>query len=219
MRRLDTAVQLKFVWPAFEDYYLNLYRALEGKGEFVSKVQDYPEFAQPSPADEKNADAYHFKAAWVCLTELRPDQAAKHLEKLSDEARRDSNFSFLAETAFMATGDWEKLRELGEQQTKRCPEESRGWIIQGIGLEKMGKIQEAYSLLLGVLLNFSKDFFVHYNLACFACRLGRNDEAWSLLKKSFSMTAPETFERWTLSDDDLAPIRKLLVGLVRTKWN
>ena len=219
MRQSETASQLEFDWPAFEDYYLNLYRALEGKSEFISKIQKYPEFVQPSPADEMTTDEFHFKAALVCLTELRPKEAAKHLEELSNEARTYSFFHALSENIFMATGDWQRLIDLGQQRTKRTPDESRGWIIQGIGLEKMGKIQEAYSLLLEVLPKFSKDFFVHYNLACFACRLGRKDEAWSLLKSSFSMTTPETFERWTLSDDDLAPIKDLLIGLVRTKWN
>jgi tetratricopeptide (TPR) repeat protein len=219
MRRSETVSQLEFDWPAFEDYYLKLYRALEGKSEFVSKVQEYPEFIQPSPADEKNADEFHLRAAWICLTELRPDAAAKHLEKLSDEAQNESFYFFLAENVSTAKGDWHKLEGLGEQRIKRNPEDSRGWIIKGIGLQKMGKIEEAYSLLLGVLPNFSNDFFVYYNLACFACCLGRNDEAWSLLEKSFPMTTLETFERWTLSDDDLAPIRELLVGLVRTKWN
>jgi len=219
MRQSETASQLEFDWPAFEDYYLNLYRALEGKGEFVSKVQEYPELVQPSPANEKTADEYHFKAAWVCLTELRPEEAAKHLEGLSDAARKDSFFFFLSENIFMATGDWQRLIELGQQRMRRTPNESRGWIIQAIGLEKMRKIQEAYSLLLGVLPKFSKDFFVHYNLACFACRLGKNEEAWSLLKNSFSMTTQEEFERWTLSDDDLAPIKERLVEMVKTKWN
>jgi tetratricopeptide (TPR) repeat protein len=219
MRRLETASQLEFDWPAFEDYYLDLYRALEGKSEFVSKVQEYPEFVQPTPANEKTADEFHLKAAWICLTELRPEEAAKHLEDLSEEARKESFFFFLSENVFMATGDWQKLWNIGEQRIHRNPEDSRGWIIQGISLEKMGKIQEAYSLLLGVLPQFSKDFFVHYNLACFACRLERNDEAWLLLKNSFSMTTQEEFERWTLSDDDLVPIRELLIGLVRTRWN
>ena len=53
----------------------------------------------------------------------------------------------------------------------------------------------------------------------FACRLGKNEEAWSLLKNSFSMTTQEEFERWTLSDDDLAPIKERLVEMVKTKWN
>ncbi len=124
MRLSETASQLEFDWPAFEGYYLNLYRALEGKDEFVSKLQAYPEFVQPSPVDEKTADEFNLKAAWVCLTELRPEEAAKHLAELSDEARKDSFFFFLSENIFMATGDWQKLIDLGQQRTKSVSEKS-----------------------------------------------------------------------------------------------
>ena len=159
MRQSETASQLEFDWLALDDYYLTLYRALEGKSEFISKIQEYPEFVQPSPANNKTADEFYLKAAWIRLTELKPKEAAKYLEGLSEEAHKESFFFFLSENIFMSTGDWQNLWKLGEQRIHRNPEDSRGWIIKGISLEKMGKIQEAYSLLLGVLPQFSKDFF------------------------------------------------------------
>jgi hypothetical protein len=47
---------------------------------------------------------------------------------------------------------------------------------------------------------------IAYDLACYACRLGRTDEAWGWLEKACNADGRGRFEEMALSDLDLKPL-------------
>jgi len=200
---------------SFEELYLNMYRTWEGNDEYAPQVRANVIVAVP----ERFEDTYLFHAVsvWAFLTQSNPTEAERHLHQIPEQLREHPFFNFLSESVYMASGDWEQVEKFAQKCIEWQPEKSRMWTLRGIALDKMGQTQVAYTLLLSALETLPNEFNFSYNLACFACRLGREDEAWEWVEKAFQLSDLETFKSWLLTDDDLKPLRERIQQLSQTK--
>ena len=189
-----------------------MYRAWEGKEEYAAKVR-----WSTNPEKIDDSDLFHMASSWASLTQSKPSEAARHLEQISKEMRQHPSIFFLARSVYLATQNWQMLLESSKQYSEWQPEECEGWALWAIALDKMGHTDESYALLSSVLDRFQNTFNFAYNFACFACRLGRQDEAWTWVQKAFRLTDLETFKQWLLTDDDLKPIREKITQLSQTR--
>ena len=202
-------------WNTFQDLYVSMYRTWEGKEEYAGKVQ--ASAISIAPDQTLGSDDFNIRASWASLTRSKPVEAARYLEMVSAEIREHPFMFWLSWSVYMATGNWQRLLETAQKNTQWRPEVAEGWALWAIALDKMGRTEEAYALLLSVLEQFQNNFTIAYNFACFACKSGRQDEAWTWVQTAFRSTDLETFKQWLLTDDDLEPLREKISELSETR--
>ncbi len=72
----------------------------------------------------------------------------------------------------------------------------------------MKRTQEAHDQLLPAAENFPHDSTIAYNLACYACQLGRMQEAKEWLGRAIDVGEPNAVRLMALDDPDLEPLWK-----------
>ena len=87
------------------------------------------------------------------------------------------------------------------------PSRVGAWIDRSNALHFLGRYQEAWDLLPPALERFPDNVFLPYNIACFACRLGRLGEARDWLKQAGALAADKpALKRMALDDPGLEPL-------------
>jgi Flp pilus assembly protein TadD len=81
-------------------------------------------------------------------------------------------------------------------------------------LHELERIQEALDILLPVAEQFSSDWNVPYNLACYCAQLGRFDEAQDWFRRAKAVDE-ESVEQSAVYDPDLQPLWDFMNG---TLW-
>jgi tetratricopeptide (TPR) repeat protein len=198
-----------------EAFSLHFYRALEGDKDYSARTRQYAEYLGTPLADDP--DRRHLQAASNSLLLGNSVQAAAELAQISVEMRTHPSILFRSYTACMSAGNWELAAEASAALRAADPDSPIGWLTAGICLDKLGRTKEAYALILSLLDRFPTEFFVPYNLACLACRLGNRPEAWEWLQKAFRLASLEKFKLWALSDTDLEPMRDDISKLCATR--
>lgn len=103
---------------------------------------------------------------------------------------------------------WLECLEIGRKLTEIAPARGFGWIHFANTLYFLGRTQEAYDTLKPKLGLFPKNESLPYNLACYACQLGRHDEARDWLEKAMALGQKAQVKEYALQDPDLTPIRE-----------
>ena len=86
----------------------------------------------------------------------------------------------------------------------------RGYMNLSNALFFAGKTELAYQHGLEAAARFPSDPAQPYNMACYACHMGRIDEAKSWLHRAMALGDSKTVQNWARNDPDLAPLRRLL---------
>jgi hypothetical protein len=151
-----------------------------------------------------HADAQHVKAAQGWLDLNNSLEAADELAKVASESLVHPDALEVQWKVLAAGGKWAASLLVADAITKITPERSSGWIMKSLALRGLDRIQEAFDVLLPLLNKFEHVPAIGYDLACYACRLGRVDEAWCWLEKACK--ADGRFQTMALSDLDLKPL-------------
>lgn len=101
--------------------------------------------------------------------------------------------------------DWNACMELAAALLDAAPERPTSWINCAFTLHELNQTEEAWNTLFTVRDRFPEVPTVPYNLACYACRLGRLEESRAWLKRSMSVGG-EAYKRLALQDADLRPL-------------
>jgi hypothetical protein len=92
---------------------------------------------------------------------------------------------------------------------RNIPEEALfGWIHRSFALHELKRTEEAANLLVPAAILFPKEWVIRYNLACYACQLGKHKEAREWLKIAFSTGEANQVKLMALHDPDLEPLWK-----------
>ena len=102
--------------------------------------------------------------------------------------------------------DWAGALAAARQLVVLHPKRCSGWIHRAYTLHEMKHTQEAWNALRPALERFPKVTTIPYNLACYACQLGRMDEARSWLKKAIEVGQRQDVVQLALTDPDLKPL-------------
>ena len=110
-------------------------------------------------------------------------------------------------------GDWPEALKVAEALVKRAPKRASGWLHRAYAIRRVpqGGLQAAWDALLPARAKFPKVATIPYNLACYACQLGRVEEAWEWFRKAYAIARVEDQDRrvqMALADADLAPLRQ-----------
>ena len=111
--------------------------------------------------------------------------------------------------------NWEEGLAVAEKLVEVAPQRSAGWLHRAYALRRAqrGGLQAAWDVLLPAVEKFPKELIIPYNLSCYACQLGRLDQARQWLQRAVTVAGKEKIKFMALNDDDLSPlweeIRKL----------
>lgn len=154
-------------------------------------------------ADLEPPDLHHLKAAhgW---TELgNPTEALAELARIGPEHAEHVDVLEAHWHIRALRKDWAQAVEIAQLVLTRYPDEALGWIHLAYALHELGRTGEAYTALLGVEPEFRPHRTILYNLACYACVLGRRDEARRWFKRALQTGEADELRRVALRDRDL----------------
>jgi predicted Zn-dependent protease len=111
--------------------------------------------------------------------------------------------------------DWKHALELAISLLQLDPENPAGWINQSFCLHEMKRTQDAWNALLPASKKFPLVGTIPYNLACYACQLGRETLAIQWLTKAARLLDRKQFKDMVKHDPDLEPIRDQIKNLLK----
>jgi tetratricopeptide (TPR) repeat protein len=92
------------------------------------------------------------------------------------------------------------------------PDDEQAVVNLGNSLYFNGRTQEAFDCVSGVMPRFPKNALLRYNLACYACQLGRLEDARLWLERAFALDEKKELKLMALEDPDLKPMWEMLRG-------
>jgi len=99
---------------------------------------------------------------------------------------------------------YEGMATVAEHLTKVFPNDAQNWISLAYAQRRYINLQTAEKTLLAAQERFPQEATIPFNLACYACQLGRIEEAKEKLAKAIAMEP--AFKKTALEDEDLKPI-------------
>jgi predicted Zn-dependent protease len=151
-------------------------------------------------------DSWQVEAALAWLELGNPREAKSELALLGPECGENAQVLRARYLTHEAAAEWEEAAEVARTICKIFPSRSYGWNQLAYALHQLHRTREAYDVLLPVADKFAAEDSIPYNLACYACRLGQEEEAWGWLLKSVELAGAEEIKAQALNDTDLEPL-------------
>lgn len=129
--------------------------------------------------------------------------ARDELEQITPAARAHPAVLMVRCDVFHAARNWNACLAAAETLLKTAPEKINSWLECSVALQRVGRVQDAYALLLPAVERFPESWDITYNLACFSSQLGHLVEAWWWLEKSIQRHDAKAVIRAALGDYDL----------------
>lgn len=99
--------------------------------------------------------------------------------------------------------DCERALQIAGAISVISPYKSSSWLKQAYSLHELGRTEDAFQVLSSVIEMFPDEYLPAYNLACYACKTGRLDEARHWLRNSIEVGGRERVKATALRDSDL----------------
>jgi tetratricopeptide (TPR) repeat protein len=157
-------------------------------------------------AEISHLDAFHLRAAQGWLELKNYVEANEELEKISPLLRARPDILQARWGIYAKAKRWANALEIARTLIDTYPDEPFGWIHRAFALHELRRTDEAYQAAYSALDKFPHDATLRYNLACYACQLGRLDEARDWLEKSFLMPDSAPLKLSARDDPDLQPL-------------
>jgi tetratricopeptide (TPR) repeat protein len=150
-------------------------------------------------------DSFHWSAAAGWLELGNPAEAARELASVAPALSNHPDVLEVRWQIEAATEDWERCQASAGALIKAEPGRSSGWILLAYALRRVagGGLQSAWDVLVAAADRFPKEPLIAYNLACYACQLGRPEEAWQWLESALALGNSQKVKNLALADPDL----------------
>jgi len=151
-------------------------------------------------------DVHHLLAAigWVELG--NPAEARHELNRISEAHRSHPDVLEGEWRIHAAAKSWTAALQVARRQIQAAKSHPSGWINQSYALHELKQTREAFDQLLPLARRFPKISVIHYNLACYACQLGRLDAAKKSLARAIKHRGKDEIKNLALADADLKPM-------------
>jgi len=151
-------------------------------------------------------DQRHLDAAegWLGLGDW--PAANEELDRISPQIRGHPEVLSVRWRVYSMAEKWELAFAVARSVSEKVPDASFGYFHMAIALHKMKRTNEALELLLSVADRFEDNYMMRYTLACYACQLGKLEEARNWLKKAFDLPRKAELREIALHDPDLEPL-------------
>ena len=151
-------------------------------------------------------DSHHLRAAEGWLELGDHTQACEELKKISLQGRFHPMVLLTHWEIHAMAKQWTFAHIIAHALVVLFPDEPVGWINSSFALHQMKRTNDAWRALLPAAQLFPKHGVVAYNLACYACQMGKNEEAWKWLDKAISLGDSLKVKSAALEDPDLKPL-------------
>lgn len=132
--------------------------------------------------------------------------AEEELAGLSPVGQRHPKVLDLRWQIRAAGKDWVGCLRVADQLVAAAPDDKIGWIHRSYSLHELKRTQEAWENLRPVAERYPAEPIIAYNLACYACQLGRHQEAWTWLQAAARRGDPDRVREMAEADPDLRPL-------------
>lgn len=150
-------------------------------------------------------DSHHLSAAlgWLDLGNCK--EARTELTKIAELLRRHSDVLEVSWLICAAEKNWTEGLAAAQALVEVNPDRSFGWLHRAYALRRVpeGGLQAAWDSLLPVADKFPSEATIPYNLSCYACQMGRMDEARQWLRRAFQTGDKRTIKAMATADRDL----------------
>ena len=155
----------------------------------------------------EQADRVHLNAAegWFGLGDLV--SASDELEKITPAFRAHPAVLLMRCKIYQAAKKWGYLIEISQTLIEQLPKLAEAWIHRSYALHELNQTREAFDLLLPAAKKFPKLPVIPYNLACYACQLGKLEDAMKQIEQAIDLADKKSDIRLdALEDPDLEPL-------------
>jgi hypothetical protein len=160
-------------------------------------------------------DSHHLSAAEGWLELSNPQEAQAELERIIPEQRGHPAVLSMRWQVYAAANKWEDAFQIALTLIKRVPDQPEGWIWRAYAARRIqgGSVQAAWDALVPAAGKFPKVSIIPFNLACYACQMGKMVEAMDWLRKAIAIGDSKKVKRMALDEKDLAPLWKEIGSL------
>lgn len=151
-------------------------------------------------------DSHHLLAAVGWLELGNPAESLLEFKRISPANQSHPDVLEVKWTVHSQLKNWETCIELARELTRVASDRPFGWIHLSYALHELKRTQEAYDNLITILKYFPDEWLMDYNLACYACQLGRPLEAERWLAEAMSKGDKKEIQKMAKSDPDLTPL-------------
>lgn len=143
---------------------------------------------------------------WLLLGNLR--EAEAEYAQVSAPARRHPDALEVEWSIHAHARRWEAALAAATTLVEVAPHRASGWLHRAYALRRVpnGGLTAAWEALLPAAERFPAEPIVLFNLACYACQLGRLEEARRWLHQALGVADARTIRQMALQDEDLKPL-------------
>lgn len=154
-------------------------------------------------ATATSADIHHLRAAEGWLQLGNCEEALAELDNIAPLYRAHPDVLALRWEIYRRAKKWDYALAVAEGLAEAAPNDPRGWIKLCQTLYFTKKVQQAYDLATLKLRDFLSHWEFHYDIACYACLLGKRQEAEDFLKKAMELGDAKQVTLLARADKDL----------------
>lgn len=148
-------------------------------------------------------DRHYLQAAvgWIELG--NPLEAFDELEKISAEAWFHPDVLIVRWVIYAKARKWDVALQVARKVVQLAPNRPTGWISLAYSLNELNRTSEAWRELSAVAERFPGNGAIQFNLACYACKLGKLEEARRWLARSIEAAGREKIQARVRNRPDL----------------
>lgn len=141
------------------------------------------------------------------------DHAEQEWKQIAAPLNQSKPVLLLGAEIARSRGKWPTMLRRSKELRRLHPEGVDGWLLLSYASRRAESLESAYDVLNTALAQHARDPLVHFNLGCYACLLGRHEEAAERVLAAVRLD--RTLAAAALKDPDLEAIRSALAE--RTK--
>ena len=160
----------------------------------------------------EHPDSLYLSAAEGWLELGNSSEALEELARISPGVREHPDVLEVRWQIAIKRRDWTEGLAIAERLCHLAPESPFGWIHRSYCLHELKRTQQAWDSLLPLAETFPQEWLIRYNLACYACQLGRIPEANEWLMRAIEVGDALKINRLAAEDPDLKPLFRRPAG-------
>lgn len=146
----------------------------------------------------------HLSAALGYIKLGMLEDAIEELEGVEPSQRAHPEVLGVWVEVYSAAGKWKEMQRIALHLTTVEPENVQWWIYLAFATRNVESVEAAREILLQAEKLHPTEPTIQFNLGCYACRLGKMDEAKRYVLRSIQRVSG--FRQLALRDNDLEPL-------------
>jgi tetratricopeptide (TPR) repeat protein len=151
-------------------------------------------------------DSHHLKAAEGWLELGNHTEANDELKQIGLEWRFHPKVLLTRFEIYARGGHWEFAYTIAHGMVALAQDDPVGWIKRSVALHHLKRTPEAWQSLLPAVSRFPNNMTIVYDLARYACQLGKFSEAFRYLERAKQLSDPHKVKEMARKDPELEPL-------------